>query len=266
MDAGDTVTFAIKIENSGSSLKGAFDIQIRDDLQSEYQIPAGGLNLQVYYGNGTGPIPYSGLTSACTAIGNNDPCGEDLFQGGIELIDPVGEGVCQAHDPNLGNNVILITYDLQIRTSVSPGDIINTETLMHYAGEEGGPNHVPTPSPDTDQATVTISGAPAKYIVATSEPSTGQSGGINQVAVGEVIRYRIVTRIPESTIVNFQFAIILPNGLVFLDDGTARIAFISNGGIVVHGARQHPRHSGRMQSGGRRGGCDHSGGAALRAG
>ncbi len=234
VDAGDTITFAITVENTGTSLKGAFDIQIRDLLQAQYQIPASGLNLQVYYGNGTGPISYRGLTSGCTAAGNNDACGEELFQAGIELIDPVGAGVCQAHDPNLGNNIILITYDLEIRTGVAPGNIINTETLIRYAGEEGGPNHVPTPSPETDQATATISGAPVKYIVGTSEPHTVFSG-VEQVAVGEVIRYRIAARIPESTSVNFQFRDLLPVGLTYLDDGTARVAFVSNGGITSAG-------------------------------
>ncbi|MBN2085466.1 MAG: DUF11 domain-containing protein, partial [Anaerolineales bacterium] len=239
VDAGDTVTFAITVENTGTSLKGAFDLQIRDLLQAQYQIPATGLNLQVYYGNGTGPISYRGLTSSCIAAGNNDSCGEEIFQDGIELIDPVGAGVCSAHDPNLGNNVILITYDLEIRTGVAPGNIINTETLIRYAGEEDGPNHVPTPSPETDQATATISGAPVKYIVGTSEPHTVFST-VEQVAVGEVIRYRIVARIPESTSVNFQFRDLLPGGLEFIEDDTAQVAFVSNGGITSAGRDSIP--------------------------
>ncbi|MBN1438978.1 MAG: sortase [Anaerolineales bacterium] len=240
VDAGDTVTFAITIENTGTSLNGAFDIRIRDVLQSaQYQIPAGGLNLQAYYGDGSGPISYAGLTSGCTAAGDNDPCGEELFQDGIELIDPVEAGVCSAYDPNLGNNVILITYDLEIRTGVAPGNIVNTETLLSYAGEEGGPNHVPTPSPLWDEATVTISGAPAKYIVGTSEAHTGFTT-MEQVAVGEVVRYRIAARIPESTSENFQFRDLLPAGLVFLDDGTARVGFVSNGGIVSAGRDSVP--------------------------
>ena len=58
VDAGDLVTFAITIENTGTSNNGAFDIQLQDVLDTEYyQIPAGGLNLQVYYGDGSGPIP-----------------------------------------------------------------------------------------------------------------------------------------------------------------------------------------------------------------
>jgi LPXTG-site transpeptidase (sortase) family protein len=239
VDAGDTITFAITIENTGTSLKGAFDLQIRDLLQAQYQIPAGGLNLQVYYGNGTGPISYRGLTSGCTAAGNNDSCGEEIFQDGIELIDPVGAGVCQAHDPNLGNNVILITYDLEIRTGVAPGNIINTETLIRYAGAEGGPNHVPVPSPETDQATATISGAPVKYIVGTSQAHTVFTD-MDELAIGETVRYRIAARIPESTSVNFQFSDLLPGGLIFLDDGTARVAFVSNGGITSAGRDSIP--------------------------
>jgi LPXTG-site transpeptidase (sortase) family protein len=240
VDAGDTVTFAITIENTGTSLKGAFDIQLQDVLQSQYQIPATatGLNLQIYYGDGSGPIPFTGIAAPgdCSGVWPGDPCGpdhapdsaDDLFGRGIELIDPVGAGVCSAHNPNLGNNVIVITYDLEISGSVAPGDIINTETLLRYAGEEGGPNHVPSPSPLTDEAIVTISGAPVKYIVSTSEAHTGFLSGMEQAAVGEVIRYRIVARIPESTSQDFQLTDLLPGGLIFLDDGTAHAAFVSS--------------------------------------
>ena len=243
VDALDVVTFAITIENSGTSLKGAFDITLQDVLQPQYQIPIGGLNLQVYYGNGTGPIPYRAVDGSCTVDPgvDNHPCGLELFQQGIELIDPVsGLGVCSAHNPNLGNNVIVITYDLQIQSSVSPGDIINTETLIRYAGEEGGPNHVPTPSPYSDQATVTVSGAPAKFFFSTSEShtsdaGTGTTGDPRLVAVGEVIRYRIAARIPESSSTNFQVVDVLPPGFIFLDDDTARIAFISDSGISSTG-------------------------------
>jgi large repetitive protein len=248
VDAGDKVTFAITIENSGSSLKGAFDIQIKDILQPQYDIPLpadGGLNFQVYYGNGTGPIPYRAIDGSCTVDPglNNSTCGAEIFDQGIELIDPVGQGVCQAHDPNLGNNVIVITYDLRIKTGVEPGNIINTETLLRYAGDEGGPNHVPTPSPLTDQATVTISGAPVKYFVTTSESSTPDTGSGTDVdpllvTIGEIIRYRLVVRIPESTSTNFQVRDLLPNGLTFLEPDAGNpsinpvnIGIVSDSGI-----------------------------------
>ncbi|MFH2102997.1 MAG: sortase [Chloroflexota bacterium] len=247
VDAGDIVTFAITLVNSGTSLKGAFDIQIEDILRSQYQIPGGVLTLQVYYGDGTGPIAFTGLAipADCTGSWPGNPCGpddvagnaDDLFGAGIELIDPPGVGVCQAHNPLNTNDVIVITYDLQIRTGVAPGDIINTSTLVRYAGEEGGPNHVPTPSPYTETATVTVSGPPDKYIVATSESHTSEAGtgtttDPRLVAVGEIIRYRLVVRIPESTSVNYQVVDALPDGLLFLPGGPVTYVFISDGGIA----------------------------------
>ncbi|HXF86438.1 MAG TPA: isopeptide-forming domain-containing fimbrial protein [Anaerolineales bacterium] len=250
VDAGDIVTFAITLENHGTSLEGAFDLVIRDLIPDIYQIPAGGLNLQIFYGNGTGPISFVGLGSSCTGVWPGDPCGpdglantaDDLFGNGIELVDPVGQGVCQAHDPNLGNNVILITYDLQVRPDVAPGDYINTEVLTNYASYEDGPSHIPSSSgtfpdnyPDTvwdfpikDSATVSIQAAPTKYLVATSETSTAGA----DVAIGEIVRYRLVMRIPEGTSSNVQFQDLLPPGLIFLNDGSARVAFVSNNGIT----------------------------------
>ncbi len=66
----DLVRFTIIVENTGSGPNGAFDVAIKDTLDSRYQIPTSGLNLQVSDGTGT-RIPYAG----------------DLFGTGIELID-----------------------------------------------------------------------------------------------------------------------------------------------------------------------------------
>ncbi len=126
--SGDIVSFAIVIENKGSSLEGAFDILVRDTMPGIYAIPTNGLNLQIYYGRGTGPI----------AI---EP-GGDLFGQGIKLVDPVGKGVCDAYNPNLGNNVIVITYDLQVKKNIKPGVYTNTAGLANYSSASGGAAHL----------------------------------------------------------------------------------------------------------------------------
>jgi hypothetical protein len=108
VDGGDIVTFALTVHNTGSSLKGAFDVVLQDDMPAGYQIPTGGLNLHVNYGNG-GAISYTDL-------------GGGIFGSGIKLVDPsADQGVCQKNDPNLGNDIILVTYDLQLRADVQPG-------------------------------------------------------------------------------------------------------------------------------------------------
>ena len=222
VDAGDTVSFAIAIENTGSSLNGAFDIVLRDDLPDGYVLPVGGPNLQVYYGNGSGPIAYTYPVGgpACTGVWPGDPCGpdgsagtpDDLFGYGIELIDPVGQGVCSAYDPNLGNNIILVTFDLQLAEDITPGEVINTSSLVRFAGSENGPNHLPTPQ--TDTATATIEGAAAKELVGTEIDNAVNSS--TQGVIGELVTYRLTLTIAEGETPEAQVVDTLDAGLAFV--------------------------------------------------
>ena len=99
-----------------------------------------------------------------------DPdCGLELFEEGIEFIDPAESnpalaGICSAHDPNLGNNVIMITYDLELKPDVIPGQAINTATVFNYAGTEGGPNHLDGVDDLEDDATVDVLGGLEKTL------------------------------------------------------------------------------------------------------
>jgi len=76
VDAGDLVTFATVVENTGSGLRGAFDVAVSDTVPAGFVIPAPGvLNLQVRNGAGTA-LPY-------TNVGG----GTGLFDQGIRLDD-----------------------------------------------------------------------------------------------------------------------------------------------------------------------------------
>ena len=215
VDAGDLVTFAITIENTGTSINGAFDIQLQDVLDTEYyQIPAGGLNLQVYYGDGSGPIPYAALDTTCVVnpAADNDPCGEEIFEEGLELIDPVGAGVCSAHDPNNGNNVILITYDLEIKPDVVPGTALNTVSLLSFSGSEGGPNHLP--EPQEDDATVDVIAGLEKTLEGTEIVSATNAD--DEVVIGEIITYKLSAIVPEGDVPNARLIDQLDGGLAFV--------------------------------------------------
>ncbi len=228
VDAEDVISFAIVIENTGSSLKGAFDLILRDDLPPEYQEPPGGYNLQVYYGDGSGPIPfvYPASGPACTGSGVGDPCGpdgiagtaDDIFGYGIELVDPnADQGVCQAHDPTSGNNIIMITFDLQLRDDVVPGDILNTSELVNYAGAEGGPNHLPQPQTDTAQVSVETSLAKA---LTRSEIENGGNNLRDQLVIGELITYTLTLTVPEGEMPETQIIDTLDSGLAFVQVDT----------------------------------------------
>ncbi|MFZ5856202.1 MAG: hypothetical protein ACOYZ6_05165 [Chloroflexota bacterium] len=164
---GNLVTFAITLENLGHSSFGAFDISVRDTLPAGMQIPAGGINLQVRRGDGTS-IVFTPLGSTAT-----EPSG--LFDDGIMFADEgPSQGAAHVYDPADGRNLIVITYDLQIATDLpAQTAIINTATLVSYAGTEGGPNHVgeaPTLNVNSDDATVTLPDTVPPTIIITGHP------------------------------------------------------------------------------------------------
>ena len=213
VDAGDLVTFAIVVENTGTSRKGAFDIEIRDLLPAGFAIPAAGVGLNLRVTDGTG------ATVTYTNVGG----GTGLFDLGIRLDDPGATpssggslendgGAIDAYDANSGRNIIVITYDLVAETSVTPNETItNTATLQHYAGVEGGIDHTATDL--TDDATVTTS-IPTidKTITSTNQAFT--TG--NNVTIGEIITYTVTVTLNEGTTHHVNLVDTLDQGLAFV--------------------------------------------------
>ncbi len=175
IDAGDLVTFAIVVQNTGHS--GAFDIRLTDDMPTGFATPASGLNLSVTDGAGNA-LAYSG----------------DLFTG-LELTDDA-DGALAPTDPASGADVLVITYDLVATTNVAPfQNLVNTATLTNYAGTEGGTDHTVTDPTDSARVT-TASARPDKVLVTTNQAHTGG----NDVAIGEQAEYAITLTIPEGTL------------------------------------------------------------------
>ncbi len=176
--SGDMVTFAITLENLGHSSLGAFDISFKDTLPAEMQIPAGGINLQIRRGDGAS-LSYSPVGSTATEASG-------LFDDGIAFADESPtQGVTHVYDAANGLNLIVITYDLQIVDNVAAGTaIVNTATLLSYAGSDGGPNHVGftpafninsddavvTRNPDGDAPTVSVEQAAGQADPTTASP------------------------------------------------------------------------------------------------
>lgn len=224
LDAGDIVTFAIVVENTGRF--GAFDVRVKDNIPDGLKIPAGGVNLCVTDGTYV-QLPYTDLGAGVNAFD-------------IELTDPVPTvppvaGLKPGKDINgntitTGLNLAIITFDLEIEADVVPNQaIVNTGTLYNYSGVEGGPDYT-DPNDVTDQAQTQIpAGGRTKYLISTSE--AGTSGAFT--TIGEIVRYRLVWRMPESTVNNAQFKDNLPTGLTFLDDHTAQVAVVFNGAGIA---------------------------------
>ncbi|MCQ3938728.1 MAG: hypothetical protein DPW18_17030 [Chloroflexi bacterium] len=212
LDAGDLVTFAIFLVNEGTGINGAFDIVIQDTFDAlGFEYPSAGdpnsINLQIYYGDGSGPISYQLPGGGAAGPG-------DLFSTGIELVDPVGQGVCSAHDPNLGNNVIVITYDLRMRSDIAPGTYVNSASLLNYSGSEGGPNFLP--QPQTDDADVATDEPLLAKTLAGTEFNTPQNSN-TQAVIGEFVTYTLTLTAPEGVLPSVQIVDTLDAGLAFVD-------------------------------------------------
>ena len=206
VDAGDLVTFAVLVENTGSGLNGAFNVQVRDTLPAGFVIPEGGLNLSVTDGAGT--------AYAVTTIGTGlfDPA------GGLELADSGTTGAVAPYSATSGRNLVVITYDLLTNGAVSPNQTLtNRATLTNYASTEGGPDFTTGLS---NTATARISNPGITKTLTSSDQSftTGSN-----LAIGEVGTYTVVLTIPEGVTSAAKLIDTLPAGLaiVGLDSVTA---------------------------------------------
>jgi uncharacterized repeat protein (TIGR01451 family) len=247
VDANDTVTFAITIENLGGS--PAYDVKIRDIIPTDSQgnpscftiVPN---SIQLKRGTGVNVVP--GLYT--TQLTSN---GFTITSSSL----PVPIPALNAGNPNNGANIVVISFQAKLLANIKPGCCDNKVQLEHYSSTPGGPDFVSagfTP-PFDDVAQVCVKPTLTKSVVTTSEAHTvPQSSAMPQnpantpqVTIGEIVRYRLLIALPEGGVLtNFQVTDALPPGMKFMGAGTARIAFIANqGGIIRSGPLSSPLFS-----------------------
>ena len=203
----DLVKFTIVVENTGSGVKGAFDVAVRDVFDAtRMRIPTSGTGLNLQVTDGTGAtLDYTG----------------DLFGSGITLVDPSAS--TGSLDPgkttggtviNTGANIAIITYDLELLPTVVPSDVIpNTATLTNYASTEGGPNFLPGGL--NDDATVTVqSPTVTKSLVSTSIVDSFNTN--TQGVIGELATFELTVDVPRGTTPSAVVVDSLPTGLAFV--------------------------------------------------
>ncbi len=215
VDEGDLVTFAITVENTGSGLKGAFDVLVHDTLPFGFEIPgigAEGINLRVTDGGGR-LLPFQ-----LEGNGLFDP------NGGVRLIDPASDqgalasGVVNGVPRADGRNILVITYDLRTIDNVPNQEILNIATLGNYAASEGGPDFTdPSGANDpTDNALVTTTNVLVdKVLVETEIQDTFNAR--NEAVVGELITYEVTITVPEGRVPDAMLVDRLDAGLGFVD-------------------------------------------------
>lgn len=207
VDAGDLVTFAIVVENTGSSPAGAFDVLIQDNLPTGFVVPgigAQGINLRVTNGAGT-LLPFQ-------LVGNS------FFgqAGGLRLTDPSATRGAIGPAAADGTNVLIITYDLRVAPTVTVlQTITNVGEVESYAGAPGGPDFTGAGSL-SDPAVVSIArdNLLAKQLVGTEVVTATNSN--TEAVVGEIVTYRVTLTVPEATMPGAVLTDLLDPQLAFV--------------------------------------------------
>jgi fimbrial isopeptide formation D2 family protein/uncharacterized repeat protein (TIGR01451 family) len=146
---------------------------------------------------------------------------------------------------------IVLTVTGTLAVSVTPGQTISNTATTQWTSLDGDPGRLSQWSDDAVERTGSLSPAVNDYrasstanlkvreiglkksIVATSEAGNGVSSD-TYVVPGEIVRWRLVASIPGSTAGGNSLQLVdqLPNGLQFLNDGTAKLAIVSEGGVT----------------------------------
>jgi hypothetical protein len=236
VDAGDTLRFAIIVQNIGESARGAFDVTLRDQLPPGID-PASITDLRLTLGNGT--VVYDGSAGTLanllggdgSAITSQADAIDALFgASGLQLVDGRGvDGIAGTTDDvgalrgtrdasggatAPGSNVLLVTYDARVLPGVEAGaTLTSSATLTRFAGVDGGIDYATTDPSDVASIVVALP-ALDKVVVGTSEP-VGTTAGLD-VVVGERITYEVRVTVPEGTITGAQFVDTLDPGLSFV--------------------------------------------------
>ncbi|MFQ3662562.1 MAG: isopeptide-forming domain-containing fimbrial protein [Chloroflexaceae bacterium] len=227
-DAGDIINYTVTYANpTGPNATDAYQVRIRDVVPATLVLDTTSVNVTL--GGG--------------ASGTADSSAGNTVEVTVDRVPPGG--------------TVQVTYSVTVSTSVSPGQNITNTAQVTYTslpgpngttGNETGsvtPGASGSPTGERDgsgggndyagsaSAMLTvITPAPTKSIVTTSEAHTPETGTQRQVAIGEIVRFRLAVSLAEGTATNFQLRDNLPNGLTFLNDGTARVAFVANGGGI----------------------------------
>ncbi len=223
VDESVPVTFQITIRNAGvSSDYNAFDIGFSDPLPTQMD------------GYSILGVTFSGGASASSAT-------PFVIDNGVLR---VADGV--KIDVPAGGSILIRVNGTVNDTAAGLPSFPNTATVSWssldgaVAGERTGVDGLLNSGVLNDYRAATTLDVPVLRGVYISRvgglpdtvPANPTYGPQEDVAIGEVVRYRAVGVLAQGVTSEFELRITLPNGLGFINDGTVRIGLISNGGLT----------------------------------
>lgn len=225
-DAGDPVEYRIAIRHSGQSETDAYDFTLTDILPTKV------INYVIATVSDTANV----LTTNDFAIVNGTlqiALGNDPTQNEVDV--PLNREIVVTLTGVIADNVVpneLIVNQADIDWTSLNGDLgarsmFNTDSVERTGDQ--GPNGALNDYAHRNRARFRVTAEVfEKTIVATSESHTADLNGTEQVAIGEIVRYRLVTTVPEATYIGTYLQDLMPDGLTYLDDGTTKVAFVGD--------------------------------------
>jgi len=229
IDSGDTVTYAIVVENQGHG--SAFDV-VLGDLMLPSLLPFALL-----------PSMVPGTICVRRGDGATLPSQVTNITGGISI---ALNGTLAPFDAASGANVAVITFDVKVPSPAAFGSCSsNVVNVSNYSNKPGGTNFVNAGFTGQDIAAICVRPSlMVKNIVATSEKHT--SDVITPlplpVVIGEIVRYRLTFNVPEGT-----------GSLVVHDALPAGLKFLGPAAVTTTGSAismQHPAPVGTANASG----------------
>lgn len=228
-DAGDNIRYPITVTNGTAATDTtAFDVTLSDPLPTANFVGgASAFSLVSVTTTGAGNVRRNGANRTL-----------DLTDFAIDGAGNLTLNAGFAYDIEPGVQVVLVVQAVNFIGATGQqvnnvADVRWTSLSGVVAGERtGGEGNGLNNYADADNAVIESPPVVRKTVVATCEAHTTA----NDVAAGELARFRLVASVPEGTTRNFPISDLIPPGLSFLNDGTARWAFVSTGGNVVSSA------------------------------
>ncbi len=173
------------------------------------------------------PIAAGGTSTLTFTIANSNAAAlsgvafTDTFPTGLTVASAPATSQCSGTVSSTSGSISLSGGSIAANSSCTVTVSVTASAGGTYSNVSGAVSSTNGGTGNTASAKLGVIGA-AKTIVSTSEDST--NGG--NVAIGEIVRYRAVFDLPEGTSSDLQVVDDLVGGLRFLNDGTAKVAFV----------------------------------------
>ena len=220
VDAGDVVTYTIKLSHNVVSNSNAYNTVMTDQIPNNLTFVQGSENLS---GSATGGVFSFDSASRTIAVKyDNIALGQEAI---LTFKASVNTGVKSLQVINNEAKTVWTSLPIEISTPVStfnPNSIERTGTgnINDYNSQ--------------NNIDITVNAiVPVKSLISTSEPLTKVVNGQEKVTIGEIVRYALVVKLPESTNDGLKITDNIPTGMQFINDGTAKYSTVSDKGVIT---------------------------------